>query len=84
MLGLNEECTAAAKAASENFAKLEADGQLQSLIDSGGVVALDASGARVTSAEQLKAASEEYEAVRDKIVESVLNTKTSCDTKLKK
>ena len=76
--------TAQAKASGEKFAKLEDEGQLQSLLDSGGVVALDASGARVTSAEQLKAASEEYEAVRDKIVESVMNTKTSCDTKLKK
>jgi len=83
LVGLNDEVAQAAKASAEHIGKLEADGQLQQLLDNGGIVAIDSTGARVTSAEDFKAQQEAYEAVRDKIVESVMSTKTSVDAKRK-
>jgi len=80
MFGLNDEFSAPAKVESERVAKLADAGGLQGALDEGALIAVDGAS-RVTSAEEARASMAEFDANRDKAVETIMATKTVLDLK---
>mmetsp|Transcript_49097 Transcript_49097/g.107239 ORF Transcript_49097/g.107239 Transcript_49097/m.107239 type:complete len:571 (+) Transcript_49097:82-1794(+) len=74
LYGVSEELAAAAKLEQEQLAKLADVGELQALLDSGALVAVEG-GAAVASAEVVSKSAEEFESQRDKAVDSIMATK---------
>jgi hypothetical protein len=80
VLGVSDEFSALGKLETEKFAKLADAGELQSLLDSGSYVAVE--GAALNKDPAAVAASvEQFDASRDKAVDTIMATKTSLDRK---
>jgi len=80
LFGLSDELSAGSKLEMEQLAKLAEGGELQGQLDSGNLVAVK-DGAVVTSAKDVSQGVEEFEASRDKAVETVMGTRTALDRK---
>lgn len=78
--GVSEEFSAAAKLEQEKIAKLADGGELQALLDNGTYAAVQ-DGALVKCADSVSGSIEEFEAHRDKAVDTIMATKTSLDRK---
>mmetsp|Transcript_45886 Transcript_45886/g.121714 ORF Transcript_45886/g.121714 Transcript_45886/m.121714 type:complete len:572 (-) Transcript_45886:435-2150(-) len=74
LFGVSEEFSASSKLEQEQLAKLADVGKLQSQLDEGALVAVEA-GSRVTSAEAVSKSIEEFDSSRDKAVDVVMATK---------
>mmetsp|Transcript_12271 Transcript_12271/g.34377 ORF Transcript_12271/g.34377 Transcript_12271/m.34377 type:complete len:572 (-) Transcript_12271:115-1830(-) len=74
LYGISEEFVASSKLEQEQLAKLADVGKLQSQLDEGALVAVEA-GSRVTSAEAVSKSIEEFDSSRDKAVDVVMATK---------
>lgn len=74
LFGINEELTAAAKLEQETVAKLADVGNLQAMLDSGSMVAIDG-GKVVVDADAVSKSIEIFDAQREKAVDAIMATK---------
>jgi len=74
LYGISEEFAASSKLEQEQLAKLVDVGKLQSQLDEGALVAVEA-GSRVTCAEAVSKSIEEFDSTRDKAVDVIMATK---------
>jgi len=80
LFGICEELSATAKLEQEQLAKLADVGELQAQLDSGALVVVDGASC-VTDATVVSKSVEEFDAQRDKAVDTIMATKTSLDRK---
>merc|ERR1712217_900720 len=74
LFGVNEELAASAKLEQETVSKLADNGELQGLLDSGSMVAVEG-GHVVANADDVAKSVEEFEAQREKGVDAIMATK---------
>merc|ERR1719343_1613603 len=74
LYGICEELSASSKLEQEQLAKLADVGKLQSQLDEGALVAVEA-GSKVTSAEAVSKSIEEFDSTRDKAVDVIMAAK---------
>jgi hypothetical protein len=74
LYGISEEFAASSKLEQEQLAKLADVGKLQSQLDEGALVAVEA-GSKVTSAEAVSKSIEEFDSTRDKAVDVIMAAK---------
>merc|ERR1712194_451056 len=80
VFGMSDEFTGAAKLEQEKLSKLADAGELQGLLDNGSYVAIE-DGVIVKDASAVAASVTEFDATRDKAVDTIMATKTALDRK---